>query len=829
MADESYIIKFRDDGTATVARNIDKMGASAARATKKFITLQQAISAVSATAASGGAASAGGSVALIARNVTSVGTAVAATTPQIADLSKTITIAGKSTLISTEKIKTLGSTLQLTGESGSAAVGKLSVVPPAINRIGVSSTTAGAKVIGFGKRVKVSGEQGAVAATQFGSLARVLVLIGGVIGVRKVIEYGDAWTQLTNKIRIVSDSEEQLISTRQKLLNISKETRSSVSSNVALFQRMSLANRNLGKSEQELLAFTKATAQALAISGATASETASVILQLSQGLSNVTIPGQEMRTVILSGARIMKALQDATGLTLGEIKKLSAEGKFLSRDFVDAMLSQIPQLDADFVKLAKTVSEAGGVFKTNMTEFIGRISEATGLGKILANTIINISNNLGTLSVVIGAIGFAAIIANIGAITAGVVALGAALLPVIIVLGKMALIAGLFLLAYEAASTFFNETRTGSKVLLGITTVMEVVANVSRIVWKDMAEAIKTTFSRLVIDIKVSLNKLKNFATVMASQIKNIMTLDFDEMLSEKEFSQTLQSLADEFRNSLTDPVGKDFSDMSDRIKEELARAVSTFADSAKEINSTDFGDESFGEKMFANLKEDLGNLNELINGVQNNLSGIEAPDISTELEKSAGFLQSMKESLEGISGGSFFEGIKSGFESVSAESQKFKEQIAQLTSQTIKNFSDELTEALTGGEADFKSLARNAINSLLSIMIQAVITAAALAALNAIAPGTSQVVAASMKQRQFGGPVQAGQPTIVGERRPEIFVPNTAGRIVPNTGGQGEQGQQTTIVNVVDQQMFFDAMSSSSGQKILMNVISRNKSSVRG
>jgi|GEM_PF-5480727 hypothetical protein len=43
---------------------------------------------------------------------------------------------------------------------------------------------------------------------------------------------------------------------------------------------------------------------------------------------------------------------------------------------------------------------------------------------------------------------------------------------------------------------------------------------------------------------------------------------------------------------------------------------------------------------------------------------------------------------------------------------------------------------------------------------------------------------------RQHGGPVQAGQPYIVGEKRPELFVPDTKGRIepsVPDTKGRIE------------------------------------------
>ena len=45
-------------------------------------------------------------------------------------------------------------------------------------------------------------------------------------------------------------------------------------------------------------------------------------------------------------------------------------------------------------------------------------------------------------------------------------------------------------------------------------------------------------------------------------------------------------------------------------------------------------------------------------------------------------------------------------------------------------------------------------------------------------AAGWSKVL--GLLGRESGGPVMAGQPYIVGEKRPELFVPNVSGRIVP-------------------------------------------------
>ena len=50
-----------------------------------------------------------------------------------------------------------------------------------------------------------------------------------------------------------------------------------------------------------------------------------------------------------------------------------------------------------------------------------------------------------------------------------------------------------------------------------------------------------------------------------------------------------------------------------------------------------------------------------------------------------------------------------------------------------------------------------------------------------------------------MGGPVQAGQPYTVGEKGVELFVPNTAGRIVRNEDLQkgGSSGVSVTFGNV--------------------------------
>ena len=58
----------------------------------------------------------------------------------------------------------------------------------------------------------------------------------------------------------------------------------------------------------------------------------------------------------------------------------------------------------------------------------------------------------------------------------------------------------------------------------------------------------------------------------------------------------------------------------------------------------------------------------------------------------------------------------------------------------------------------------------------------------------------------QHGGPAHAGQPYMVGEAGPELFVPNTSGTVVPNNAMGGGSGGEVTVnfnINAVDGESF--------------------------
>ncbi len=165
---------------------------------------------------------------------------------------------------------------------------------------------------------------------------------------------------------------------------------------------------------------------------------------------------------------------------------------------------------------------------------------------------------------------------------------------------------------------------------------------------------------------------------------------------------------------------------------------------------------------------------------------------------------------------------LQLGFKSWSDSLPSMQENIQSLTNQGLNGLTDALTAGVTGA-ANFadamKAMAKSVIDSLIKMLIQKYIVDAAFGAITGFIGGQASTNRAggygaslggadpfntsNFAPRAIGGSVQSGQPYMVGERGPEMFVPNSQGSIVPNNrmGGGGVVVNQTINVTTGVQQ----------------------------
>jgi tape measure domain-containing protein len=138
-----------------------------------------------------------------------------------------------------------------------------------------------------------------------------------------------------------------------------------------LYTRIAVNAEALGLSQTQVLSITRSISQAMQVSGSTASEAAAGVLQFTQAIASSNFAGDELRTLLESQPRLLKAIGDGLRILSPEFRKLTEGGMAttaalrtmgsagkLSADLLLAAIStQRDALNREFAQLPRTVAQ----------------------------------------------------------------------------------------------------------------------------------------------------------------------------------------------------------------------------------------------------------------------------------------------------------------------------------------------------------------------------------------------------------------------------------------------------------------------------------------
>jgi hypothetical protein len=153
-----------------------------------------------------------------------------------------------------------------------------------------------------------------------------------------------------------------------------------------------------------------------------------------------------------------------------------------------------------------------------------------------------------------------------------------------------------------------------------------------------------------------------------------------------------------------------------------------------------------------------------------------------------------------------------------------------------LRNLEDKIIDVKKGTitlKDAFRSMASSIIEDLIRIQIRQSITGPLSSFLGSVIGGFTGTQSAApittydlSGVRAMGGPVSRGSSYLVGERGPEIFTPYATGSITANSDIQGGQPPEINIknINVLDPAIVGNYLSTSAGERIILNIIQRNR-----
>lgn len=204
-------------------------------------------------------------------------------------------------------------------------------------------------------------------------------------------------TLLQSKLRLVTSGEAELAMVQEAVIDLARDTRQSFEAVGELYARVARSSKELGASQSDILKVVKAVSQAIQISGNSASEAEAGMIQLSQALASGTLRGDELRSVLEQMPRVAQAIAEGLGVTVGQLRKLGAEGKLTSQHVFQALISQSENLNEEFRKLTPTIGQSFTVLFNELKRTTSELLRSSGATDALTSSIKKLSEAIRAL------------------------------------------------------------------------------------------------------------------------------------------------------------------------------------------------------------------------------------------------------------------------------------------------------------------------------------------------------------------------------------------------------------------------------------------------
>ncbi|HHF3391619.1 TPA: tape measure protein [Haemophilus influenzae] len=223
-------------------------------------------------------------------------------------------------------------------------------------------------------------------------------------GISDVIKYADSYTELQNRIRLVTNSQTAMVAATESVFDISLKTNQAVGATAQIYQRFAQNADRLNLSQLQVSELTETVAKSVAISGASAGAAEAALMQFGQALGSAELRGDELNSVIEQTPGLADAIAKGLGVTTGELKNLAKAGKLDIHTVIQALVKARDTVDNDFNKRVKTLSMSFTNLETSITKFSGEANSALGVTQKLATGVDFVSDHLQELIIGLGSL-----------------------------------------------------------------------------------------------------------------------------------------------------------------------------------------------------------------------------------------------------------------------------------------------------------------------------------------------------------------------------------------------------------------------------------------
>lgn len=218
--------------------------------------------------------------------------------------------------------------------------------------------------------------------------------MAGVVTIGSAISKMDLYTGINNKLKLVTNNQEELNQAMDDTFAIAQRSASSWSAVNDVYSKYMSNAKTLNLTQEQTAKLTEITSKAVAISGSNTESAAAAIFQYGQALDGGVLRAEEFNSLVDGAGGLLNAMAKGLGVTRGELRQMMLDGKLTGEVITKALLKAGDSVEQLYGKTNKTISQSLEMLSNGITKFVGETGQGSGSAQTLAGSIQILAENL---------------------------------------------------------------------------------------------------------------------------------------------------------------------------------------------------------------------------------------------------------------------------------------------------------------------------------------------------------------------------------------------------------------------------------------------------
>lgn len=192
-------------------------------------------------------------------------------------------------------------------------------------------------------------------------MARRTAQIGAVaagFAAKALIKQSDAYSDIQARLKLINDGQQTVAQFNRKIYKSADEARVKYQDIAGTVAKLGIVAKDAFKDNDEILKFTELLSKSFKIGGASAEEQSAAMYQLSQAMGAGRLQGDEFRSIMENAPTLAQAIAKEMGVTVGQLREMSSEGKITSDVIKRAMFNSADEINNKFEQMPMKFGDA---------------------------------------------------------------------------------------------------------------------------------------------------------------------------------------------------------------------------------------------------------------------------------------------------------------------------------------------------------------------------------------------------------------------------------------------------------------------------------------